>query len=135
MTASPVAEAPAVNPYKMIGGAEVVRALVERFYDLVESEPAYQRLRALHAQDLTPMRASLAGFLTAWLGGPRDWFAERPGGCLMSLHAQIDIDVDTARQWVEAMGRALADSPIEPALAARINEAFKGMAAGMVRPS
>ena len=56
--------------YETIGGASAVRAFVDRFYDLMEGEPAYAALRALHAPDLGPMRESLAGFLTAWLGGP-----------------------------------------------------------------
>ena len=31
--------------------------------------------------DLLPVRVSLTQFLSAWLGGPRDWFVARPGAC------------------------------------------------------
>ncbi|MDR3511418.1 MAG: group II truncated hemoglobin [Caulobacteraceae bacterium] len=117
--------------YETIGGASAVRAFVDRFYDLMEGEPAYAPLRALHAPDLGPMRESLAGFLTAWLGGPRDWFAQHPGVCMMSAHARIPLNAATARQWTEAMARALADSGVEPALQARINDAFTRMAEAM----
>ncbi|OXE36009.1 MAG: globin [Phenylobacterium zucineum] len=94
------------SPFNAIGGAPVVRQIVHRFYDLMESDPSYADLRAIHAPDLTPMRASLAGFLDGWLGGPRDWFEAHPGQCMMSMHAAVPVSTDTARQWVEVMGRA-----------------------------
>lgn len=52
-------------PYERIGGRAPIAALVERFYDLMESDPAYSELRAIHAPELAPMRESLADFLTA----------------------------------------------------------------------
>jgi hemoglobin len=126
-------EAPTTTPFETIGGAPAVRAFVDRFYDLMDTDPAYEALRALHAPDLAPMRDSLAGFLTAWLGGPRDWFTQRPGACIMSAHARIPINAETAGQWTGAMARALADTRVAPELAARINEAFERMSQGMSR--
>lgn len=119
------------TPFDLIGGARPVRRLVERFYDLMEADPAYAALRAMHAADLGPMRESLAGFLTGWLGGPRDWFAAHPGVCMMSAHRALAITSETAGQWVEAMGRALQDTGVEPGLAGDIREAFERMAANM----
>jgi hemoglobin len=124
---------PAQSPYDLIGGAEPIAALVDRFYDLMDQDPAYGRLRALHAPDLSPMRRSLTGFLIGWLGGPRDWFEARPGVCMMSAHAKVPIDAETARQWTQAMGRALADGGLPPELAAQIELAFGRMAEGMAR--
>lgn len=94
-------------PYERIGGRAPIAALVERFYDLMEGDPAYSELRAIHAPELAPMRESLADFLTAWTGGPRDWFEKRPGACIMSAHgAMPGIDSRTADQWIAAMRRA-----------------------------
>jgi hemoglobin len=126
-----VTEPQALTPYDVAGGGERVRAFVDRFYDLMDTDPAYAELRALHASGLGPMRVSLAGFLSAWLGGPRDWFDQRPGVCMMSAHAKVRVDAETARQWAEAMARALADNGVEAALRERINEAFARMAQGM----
>jgi hemoglobin len=123
--------APPRTPFDILGGRSAVAAFVERFYDLMEGDPAYAELRALHAPDLGPMRRSLTGFLTAWLGGPRDWFDERPGACVMSAHAGVKITPASAEQWKTAMARALADSGVTPELAAQINAAFARMSQGM----
>nr|WP_198148574.1 group II truncated hemoglobin [Sphingomonas sp. Y57] len=122
-----------VSAYERIGGAPVVQAIVDRFYDLMEAEARFAELRALHADDLGPMRRSLAGFLTAWLGGPRDWFADNPGKCVMSVHGGIAIGAGTARQWTDAMRRAIADQTSDPDLAARMADALEGMALAMAR--
>ena len=119
------------TPFEQIGGAERVKAVVEAFYDLMDAGPAYARLRAIHAPDLAPMRASLAGFLTGWLGGPRDWFAERPGVCMMSLHRSMPIDAELSRQWTDAMGRALDQVGVEPEMAQALREVFARMSANM----
>ena len=119
------------SPFDAIGGEQAVRRLVDRFYDLMDTEPAYQVLRALHAPDLAPMRRSLAGFLAGWLGGPRHWFDDNPGKCMMSLHAPVAIDTQVADQWVAAMTRAMRDTAIDPALADQIAAAFARMATSM----
>jgi hemoglobin len=119
------------TPFDMIGGVSAVSALVERFYDLMDADPRYRELRAMHAEDLGPMRTSLTGFLTAWLGGPRDWFENNPGKCVMSAHAPFDIGPEAAGQWIHAMGRAMADTGVDPKLAALMSDAFERMAGAM----
>lgn len=124
-------ETEALTPFHRVGGSEPVRTLVDRFYDLMDSEPAFAALRAMHAADLRPMRESLTGFLTGWLGGPRDWFAAHPGVCMMSAHSRLPITRETAGQWVQAMGRALRDTKVEASLAEDILTAFGRMATNM----
>ncbi|WP_374574727.1 group II truncated hemoglobin [Phenylobacterium sp.] len=121
------------TPFHRIGEQPAIRRLVDRFYDLMETDPAYAELRAMHAPDLAPMRGSLAGFLTGWLGGPRDWFEANRGVCMMSLHARVGVSAATARQWREAMARALADTGVDRGLAAQINAAFARMSQNMQR--
>ncbi len=119
------------TPFDQIGGGERVKAVVEAFYDLMDADPAYARLRAIHAPDLTPMHASLAGFLTGWLGGPRDWFAKRPGLCMMSLHRAMPIDAELSGQWTDAMARALDQVGVEPEMAQALREVFGRISANM----
>ncbi|HQN51786.1 MAG TPA: group II truncated hemoglobin [Phenylobacterium sp.] len=115
------------TPYERIGGRAGVQALTDRFYDLMEHDPAYKALRDLHAPDLRPVSASLADFLMGWLGGPRDWFDARPGMCMMKAHTNVPITADTAEQWRHAMARAFADTGVEPELAAQIDQIFGRM--------
>jgi hemoglobin len=117
--------------FELIGGKSVVQALVDRFYDLMDTESAYRELRALHAPDLTPMRASLTGFLVAWLGGPRDWFDERPGRCVMSAHRDVAMTEASTRQWADAMTRAIIERVPEAELAQKMAEALASMALNM----
>lgn len=117
--------------YDMLGGKPAVRQVVDRFYDLMDADPDYRDLRALHAVDLEPMRDSLTGFLVAWLGGPRDWFEEHPGVCVMSAHRDVRVTQQTARQWADAMTRAVHDSVAEKELAQKMAQALAAMAIGM----
>ncbi|OCC24017.1 globin [Croceicoccus estronivorus] len=122
------------TPFELLGGHPTIERIVERFYDLMEEDPAYAELRALHAPDLTPMRRSLALFLAAWCGGPRDWFDENPGKCMMSAHKGIAINRQVAEQWADAMGRAIADcGPDDQKLGAEMAEMLSRMARSMGR--
>lgn len=121
-----------LSPYQQIGEAAGIRRIVDRFYDLMEQDPAYAELRAMHGPDLAPMRAALAGFLGGWAGGPRDWFDANPGKCMMSMHGGLTITPATARQWVWAMKRAFADCGMaDHPVALLMNERFRMMAGGM----
>lgn len=111
-----------------------MRQLVDRFYDLMDSDPAYAELRAMHAPDLAPMRASLASFLAAWAGGPRDWFEQNQGKCMMSVHKNFTISRGVAGQWSDAMRRAIADvAPADGQLATAMAGVLEEMALGMAR--
>ena len=120
-------------PFHALGGRDGVARIVDRFYDLMDNSPAFSDLRAVHAQDLTPMRRSLSGFLCGWLGGDTDWFAANPGKCMMTLHARFPITAAMAGQWTSAMGQAMKDCGVDDDLAARIGAAFDAMASAMVR--
>lgn len=131
-TDAETATRPALSPYDRIGGIDVLRAITDRFYDLMESDPAYGALRAMHAPDLGPMRASLPSFLAGWCGGPRDWWEANPGKCMMSMHKPFPIDKVTAAQWAEAMRRAIADTaPADTEIAEAMADVLANMATGM----
>ncbi|MEO5707807.1 MAG: group II truncated hemoglobin [Alteraurantiacibacter sp.] len=125
-------DAPLLTPFEQLGGRTALGRVVDRFYDLMDSEPAYADLRAMHAADLAPMKQALAGFLTGWAGGPRDWFDANPGKCMMSMHSGFTITRETAGQWVAAMDRAFADCGLaDHPVALLMKERFRMMAGGM----
>ena len=127
------AASPPATPFDRIGGRAPIAAMVERFYDLMDEDADYAALRAMHAPDLSPMRGSLTDFLMAWMGGPRDWFDDRPGACMMSAHKSVGVTRETAQQWVSAMHRAAEETLDDPPFVEAMVDAFRQMAMGMAR--
>ena len=100
----------------------------------MEGDPAYGELRAMHAPDLTRMRKELTRFLSGWAGGPRDWFEQNPGRCMMSVHKPYAISTTVAAQWAEAMQRAIAEvAPARADLAGQMSDLLCDLARGMGR--
>ena len=131
--ATTTATAP-TSPYARIGGIDVLRQITARFYDLMETDPAYVGLRAMHASDLAPMRESLAQFLAGWSGGPRDWWEANPGKCMASLHGPFAIGCESAAQWADAMRRAIAEvAPADTEIAEALAGVLERMALGMAK--
>lgn len=71
-------EKTALSPYQLMGGETAITSLVERFYYYMDSLPAAEPVRKLHAQDLTSAKDKLFKFLSGWLGGP-DLFIQEFG--------------------------------------------------------
>ncbi|MDX9952362.1 MAG: hemoglobin-like protein, partial [Methylophilaceae bacterium] len=45
--------------FELLGGTEKIRDIVERFYDIMDSDPRAAGIRAMHAPDLTSAREKL----------------------------------------------------------------------------
>lgn len=131
-TAEP--ETTPASPFERLGGHATLQAICDRFYDLMEADPAYAGLRAMHAEDLGPMRKSLPLFLAGWSGGPRDWFEANPGRCMMSVHKPFAISADLATQWADCMRRAIADTaPADSEIGEALADVLCNLALGMGR--
>lgn len=116
------------TPYASLGGEPGVRALVDRFYDLMDLEPAYAGIRALHPTDLEGSRDKLFWFLSGWLGGP-DLYQPRFGHPrLRARHLPYAIGIAGRDQWMACMMSAMQEQGVEPALADRLAQAFFGTA-------
>ena len=119
------------TPYEIMGGEQSVRALADRFYDLIEQDSRFAGLRSIHEEDLTAIRANLTSFLSGWLGGPRDWFGR--GKCVMSLHSGLAIDRALARQRADAMQQAIMEHPdLDARFREQMSEALARVANAMV---
>lgn len=121
----------AATPYEMLGEAAGVRRLCERFYAIMAEDERAAVLRAMHAEDLTPMTAKLALFLNAWLGGPRDYFERADAPCMMSVHKSLPIGAEERDQWLYCMGRALDACDAPAPVRAMIEPAFARLADAM----
>lgn len=101
-----------VVPYDLIGGAAGLRCIVDRFYQIMDSEPAAADIRAMHAEDLEPVRDKLFEFLSGWLGGP-PLYVQRTGSvCITEAHRPFAIGEAERDQWLMCMRRALVEEEI-----------------------
>jgi hemoglobin len=114
----------AETPYARLGGDAAVRALVERFYDLMDLEPQYAALRALHAPDLAQAREKLYLFLSGWLGGPSLYIERHGHPMLRRRHLPFAIGVRERDQWLACMAQAMAEQGVGDDLRGRLQQAF-----------
>ena len=112
------------TPYALLGGDPAVRALVDRFYDLMDLEPAYRELRAVHGSTLDDARQKLFWFLCGWLGGP-DHYVERFGHPRLRMrHMPFAIGILERDQWVACMDQAMQETEVPEALRVRLKSSF-----------
>lgn len=112
------------TPFEWMGGEPRVQALVDRFYDLMDLEPAYADLRAAHGPELDQARQRLFWFLCGWLGGP-DHYQDRFGHPRLRMrHMPFSIGILERDQWVACMDQAMGETEVDPALRARLKQSF-----------
>lgn len=112
------------TPFEWVGGEEKVRALADRFYDLMDLEPAYAELRALHPTSLDGSRDKFFWFLCGWLGGP-DYFVQRFGHPRLRMrHFPFAIGIRERDQWLACMHQAMNELALDPVLIERLNQSF-----------
>lgn len=104
---------PAPTLYDLIGGETGLRALVDRFYDYMDTAPEAAHIRLLHPISLDGSREKLFMFLSGWSGGPA-LYVERFGHPRLRLrHAPFSIGVLERDEWLWCMQRALDESEIQ----------------------
>ncbi len=110
--------------YEQVGGADKLRELVDRFYDLMELEPDFQQIRQLHPTTLSNSRDKLFWFLSGWMGGP-DLYIEKFGHPrLRARHLPFKIGINERNQWLIAMKTAMQDVKMADALQERLLQSF-----------
>jgi hemoglobin len=120
--------AAAATPFEQLGGESGVRALVDRFYDLMALEPQFAELLALHPQDLGGSRDKLFWFLCGWLGGPNHYIDRFGHPMLRARHLPYAIGLKERDQWMACMLSAMQEMHVDEALAERLTQAFFGTA-------
>ena len=116
------------TPFEWIGGEEKVKAVVERFYDLMDLEPRYAALRALHPTTLAGSRDKLFWFLCGWLGGPDHYVTRFGHPRLRARHLPYAIGLAERDQWLACMTQAMREQALPPDLIERLAQAFFGTA-------
>jgi hemoglobin len=114
--------------YERIGGAEKIRALVQRFYQLMDALPEVHGIRKMHAEDLQGSEEKLFKFLSGWLGGPQLYVKEFGDPMLRRRHFPFSIGETERDQWLLCMNQALNDVVEEVALRDELMNAFTKVA-------
>jgi hemoglobin len=110
--------------YELIGGESRLRELVDRFYDIMQLEPDFAGIHAMHPNPNDSSREKLFMFLSGWLGGP-NLFIERHGHpMLRARHLPFAIGTTERDQWLRCMAMALEDLGYDYDLRLRLMGAF-----------
>ncbi len=112
-----------------------MRALANRFYDIMSSDPVVAELYALHPQPLDKIRHIFFLYLSMWLGGPRDYEAQRGHPRLRARHLPYTITPALKVQWMYCMRKAMHETVTDVALAERLLSALDALAEHMVNQS
>lgn len=125
---SDAAPNPERNPYHLIGGEDNVRALVNRFYDLMDTSPDYYGIRKLHPASLEHAREKLFMFLSGWLGGPPLYVQAHGHPRLRARHLPFAIGIAERDQWLACMNEAMREVAIESGLQRQLMASFASTA-------
>lgn len=117
-----------------IGGEDVLRGLVERFYDVMESDPDLHALHRLHfrGHGLSHTRQMQFEFLSGFMGG-RAYYRERFGHMnLRQIHEHIPIREADAELWLKTFDRALAECELAGPVVERMRATLRRAALMLV---
>ncbi|MCC6431552.1 MAG: group II truncated hemoglobin [Gemmatimonadaceae bacterium] len=125
---SPDPSTPTSTHFELIGGAEGIRRLVDRFYDLMDTAPEAVHVRALHAASLRQSREKLVMYLTGWTGGPPIYVEKFGHPRLRQRHMPFVIGARERDEWLWCMERALGEQPMPEELRAHLWQRMRELA-------
>ena len=114
--------------FEELGGTEKIRDLVEKFYDIMDSDPRAAGIRDMHAADLTEAREKLFMFLAGWSGGPSLYIERYGHPMLRKRHLPFSIGESERDQWMFCMVRAMHEIKMEEPLVVRLAQALWSVA-------
>ncbi len=111
--------------YDWIGGEEGLLKLVNRFYDIMDSDEQAKTVRAMHKEDLSAIRTGLFEYLSGWLGGPPLFVAKHGSPCITKQHKPFVIDQAASDAWMNCMKQAMIDVDIDEKFRDMLTPAFQ----------
>jgi hemoglobin len=109
MTQPQAAKTPATaSTFERMGGVVAIDRLVEAFYERMRTLPEASAIRALHADDLAPVKSVLKRYITEWTGGPKLYSVEKGHPRLRQRHLGFSIGKAERDAWLLCMRGALA---------------------------
>ena len=119
---------PELSHYQRIGGEAKVKALVTRFYQLMDELPEAYGIRKLHAADLQSSKEKLFKFLSGWMGGPQLFVEQYGHPMLRRRHLPFAIGDAERDQWLLCMNQSLIEVVTDVALRKELSDSFAKVA-------
>lgn len=119
---------PQITAYELIGGEAGIRALVKRFYEVMDTLPEAYGVRKLHAADLSGSEDKLFMYLTGWLGGPQLYVEKYGHPRLRARHLPFAIGEAERDQWMLCMRQAMAETIPDEKLRAVLDKQLADLA-------
>jgi hemoglobin len=120
--------APFITHFELLGGAEGIRRLVDRFYDIMDSAPEAATIRALHAASLKASREKLYLYLTGWTGGPPIYVEKHGDPRLRMRHLPFPIGSRERDEWLWCMERSLDEHDMPADLREHLRDRLRSLA-------
>ena len=105
-----------------------MRALVQRFYALMDELPEAYTVRQMHPQSLAGSATSLFEFLSGLLGGPALYIVKKGHPRLRMRHAPYAVGQVVRDEWMLCMAQALTEQVADPVFRNRLIATFSHMA-------
>lgn len=114
--------------FDILGGEPGIRALVDRFYDVMEVDADLKLLREVHGASLVQARDKLYWYLCGYFGGPQHYIERFGHPRLRARHLPFSIGIAERDQWLLCMARAMKELEYPEPLMDRMLEIFFGVA-------
>ncbi|MGL3607271.1 group II truncated hemoglobin [Rhizobium sp. G187] len=117
-----------ITLYQAIGGDATVKALTDRFYELMDTLPEAARCRAIHPPDLSGSAQKFYDYMTGYLGGPPVYMEKRGHPMLRRRHFVAEIGPAERDEWLLCFRQALEETVHHPKLRELILPAIEKLA-------
>lgn len=118
--------------YQALNGEAGIRALVHRFYALMDELPEAYAVRRIHPDNLEGSEQSLFDYLSGWFGGPPLYIEKNGHPRLRLRHLPYAVGSRERDEWMLCMTQALNEQVADQVLRDSLIEAFSHMATHMV---
>ncbi len=98
--------------YGLVGGENGLSNLIKNFYDIIETDPASNKLLLLHlrGQGVANSRLEQFNFLSGFLGGPKLYIEKHGHANVKFMHEHIEIDREVKDIWLKCMSTAIDET-------------------------
>lgn len=114
--------------YERLGGEQGLTTLVDKYLEILHSDPAYATLCQQYVNGTEHYRARMLEYLTGWFGGPALYAQKHGLPRLRENHQRLQITATLRDLWFGCMHQAVSETVTDKALGAELEAAFWQMA-------